>query len=176
MHTNYEDWDRTEWKAMEEQWGEEQKDFQTQMDHGIEGAAEPPDSEYGRRISFYEQEKQQWGRNNQSREEKGMQEGVKKRRNAESLEGNRSREQKAHVIQGRVINYTSQATKTQEEDNRRDYQEEENKRYWEHQIRDRERIMQLEEAVEKSNRKNAELLGQMLGKERRRETRKRRVD
>ena len=65
--------------------------------------------------------------------------------------------------------------KSHGEDNRRDHQEVENKRYWKRQIRDRERIMQLEEKMGKSKRKNAELPERMMEKERWGENRKRRV-
>ena len=171
MNMNYGDRDRAEWQPTEEQWEEEQQDPQTQMDHGNGGEAEASDNEYGAGVTFYEQEKQQWGRQNSNRADMGVQEGAKRGRQGENPEKNKSYESSAQVIQGRVINYVIQAKKPQEENIRREHYGEDNARHWERQKQDRERIRQLEEQVEKTNRKNEEMVARMLEKEEQREKR-----
>ena len=155
MYLHQVEQDQADWNETDIQWegGTSESDYKSpsKVDHGKSWEEGGMCSVKGTATSFYDQEKQNWGKSNRTGGDHGMHEGE-----ATSTQGGRYEEQsrkeyKEPVIQGRVIKYKPQVMIGKVDDSRKEYEEDQEPEYernWKYQAWERERIAQLEGKVE----------------------------
>ena len=135
MYTHYGKQDQAEWKGTEVQWEGGYTDYED-ASPGNEDREQSWEERrsgmtQGTEITYYEQERQDWGRSTKREGEMGSQEGAVPNRQGGRYEDQISQDHTEHVIQGRVIGYTTQTAIRQEEESRKEHQEAEQQRIWE---------------------------------------------
>ena len=123
MYTHQVEQDQADWNGTDIQWGggTSESDYTSpgKEDHGQRWEEGGMCNVQGTAITFYDQERQKWGKSNKRGGDKGTQEGGATNMQGGSYEEQIRKEYKEPVIQGRVINNKSQATIRQEEDRRK---------------------------------------------------------